>query len=160
MDEPKETFISRTKWEIQIPWFITIASTLTLIVVGFFLINNIEWFKQSVFNEKILERNNPEYRFYTYQMHLSMIKRSVGLFSGFAIMFLGMGVAFYSMKEKIAGEFKTVSLSGSIATTSPGIIAILVGGYLIISTIKSKDEFPAYNSTNQHAEPYIPPKPN
>lgn len=135
----------KTKWELSIPWFNTIASIIVLAIIGLFLVNNIEWFKNSVFEQSVEERNNPEYRFYAYQMHLSMIKRSVGLFSGFAIMFLGMSVVFFTIKEKIAAEIKNSSVAGSLATNSPGIIAILLGGYLIIATIESKDIFPGYN---------------
>ena len=69
------------------------ASSVVLITIGLFLINNINWFNEGVFlNDADL---NLEYKVYAYQMHLSMIKRSVGLFSGFALMFLGIGVAFY-----------------------------------------------------------------
>lgn len=87
-----------------------------------------------------------------------MIKRSVGLFSGFAIMFIGMSVVFFTLSEKINGEFKTMSFSASIATASPGILAILVGGFLTIASINSKDEFPKYNESA--VEPYLPTKPD
>lgn len=88
-------------WKDFAPWFLTIACAFTLLFIGVFLVKNINWYKESVFNDQIKEINNPEYRFYAYHLHLSMIKRSIGLFSGFAIMFLGLGVAFYTLKDNI-----------------------------------------------------------
>ncbi|MDW7694447.1 hypothetical protein R9C00_06830 [Flammeovirgaceae bacterium SG7u.111] len=77
-----------------------------------------------------------------------MIKRSIGLFSGFAIMFLGLGVAFFTLKENTTLSSDGFGFTTKVATASPGIIALLVGTYLIISTINSKDHFPVYSKTN------------
>lgn len=154
---------NKSRWEQYIVWFITIASTGVLITIGNFLINNIEWFKQSLFDKKANAFDGPQYRIYAYHLYLSIIKRSIGFFSGFAIMFLGMAVSFYSMKEKTTGEVKTSSITTAITTSSPGIIAQIIGGILIILTIQSKDEFPPYDYTekvNQPGDPYIPPIPN
>ncbi|WP_340201052.1 hypothetical protein [Ascidiimonas sp. W6] len=137
--------IKSFKWSKTIPWFLTIACTLTLIVIGVFLIKNIEWYKTSVFDAQIAEANAPEYRFYAYHLHLSMIKRSVGLFTGFAVIFLGLGVAFYTLKDATNLEATGGGLSTKIATASPGLIALIVGTYLVISTINSKDYFPPYH---------------
>jgi hypothetical protein len=134
-------------WKDFAPWFLTITCTLTLIVIGLFLETNINWYKNTVFNNSISEANTPEFRFYAYHLHLSMIKRSIGLFSGFAIMFLGMGVAFYTLKDTTTIDGQTKVLSMKLATASPGIVALIVGAYLIVSTINSKDYFPPYNSS-------------
>lgn len=131
-------------WNKFVPWFLTISCTLTLIVIGVFLIENIEWYKESVFAKDVSEIKQPEYRFYAYHLHLSMIKRSIGLFSGFAIMFLGLGVAFFTLKNNSTIDASGVGFSAKIVTASPGIIALLVGTYLIVSTIDSKDSFPGY----------------
>ena len=92
---------------------------------------------------------NLEYKVYAYQMHLSMIKRSVGLFSGFALMFLGTGVAFYSIKKQTSFNLKGAGITASLVTASLGIIAMVLGAFLIISTIKSKDDFPIFSDTNK-----------
>lgn len=137
----------QTKWEKYVPWFLTIGSCLALVSIGIFLISNINWFKNGVFeNESDL---NLEYKVYAYQMHLSMIKRSVGLFSGFALMFLGTGVAFYSIKKQTSFNLKGAGITASLVTASPGIIAMVLGAFLIISTIKSKDDFPIFSDTNK-----------
>jgi hypothetical protein len=135
-------------WFEKIPWFLTIACSLTLFVIGYFLTSNIAWFKDSVFHTGIQEVNDATYRFYAYHLHLSMIKRSVGLFSGFAIMFLGMAVAFYTLKDQTTAGIESPSATMKIASTSPGLIALLLGGYLIIETIRSKDDFPPYQKAN------------
>ncbi|NLR91683.1 hypothetical protein [Flammeovirga agarivorans] len=137
----------QTNWEKYIPWFLTIASSLVLIAIGFFLIHNINWFKDGVFkNEADL---NLEYKVYAYQMHLSMIKRSVGLFSGFAIMFLGTGVAFYTLKKENSLNIEGIGITARIVTASPGIIAMVLGTFLIISTINSKDNFPNFKDSHE-----------
>lgn len=151
------------KWNRFIPWFLTIACATVLVVIGIFFIDNIQWYKDSVFNNAIEEINDPEYRFYAYHLHLSMIKRAIGLFSGFSIMFLGLGVAFFTLKDTTTIAGSGGGFSANIATASPGIIALLVGAYLIVSTIDSKDNFPAYDSTkivNEKAlDPSKKPKP-
>jgi hypothetical protein len=136
-------------WNKFVPWFLTISCTLTLIVIGVFLIKNIEWYKESVFAKEVSEIQQPEYRFYAYHLHLSMIKRSIGLFSGFAIMFLGLGVAFFTLKNNSTVDASGAGFSAKIVTASPGIIALLVGAYLIISTIDSKDNFPNYEKKDR-----------
>jgi len=138
--------MDKTNWNKFVPWFLTIACTITLIVIGAFLIQNIEWYKQSVFSDNVNQVLEPKYRFYAYHLHLSMIKRSIGLFSGFAIMFLGLGVAFFTLKNNSTIDASGGGFTAKIATASPGIIALLVGAYLIIATIKSKDSFPPYEA--------------
>lgn len=143
----------KVKWDNFAPWFITIASTVALAAIGFFLIRNINWYKDSVFDDAIKDVNTPEFRFYAYHLFLSMVKRSIGLFSGFAIMFLGMGVAFFTLKESTTVDGQVKGASIKLVTASPGIIALLIGAFLIASTINSKDNFPAYNSVEPIEQP-------
>lgn len=150
--------MKNNNWKDFAPWFLTIACCFTLFFIGVFLVKNINWYKESVFNDQIKEINNPEYRFYAYHLHLSMIKRSIGLFSGFSIMFLGLGVAFYTLKDNITIGTESVGFSTKIATASPGIIALIVGAYLIVATISSKDHFPGYqDSQNQNYQYFNAP---
>ena len=138
--------MKKISWTIFAPWFLTFACAVTLVIIGFFLVNNINWYKTTVFDKSIIGINTPEYRFYAYHLHLSMIKRSIGLFSGFSIMFLGLGIAFYTLKENISIDGQAKGLSLKLVTASPGIIALIVGAYLVTSTIDSKDHFPPYNA--------------
>ena len=142
-----QTIEVQTNWEKRVPWYLTIASSAVLIAIGYFLISNINWFKAEVFlHDADL---NLEYKVYAYQMHLSMIKRSVGLFSGFAVMFLGIGVAFYSIKKQTTLNLEGAGITASLVTASPGIVAMVLGAFLIISTIKSKDDFPNFQDSNK-----------
>ncbi len=131
-----------SNWNKIIPWFLTLACTIAIVLLALFLINNINWFK----NEAVLspEYSNSNYRMQIYHLHSSMIKRSVGLLSGFIIMLLGLGVAFYTVKEKSTLKLEGTGWGASLITASPGLIAVLVGGFLIIMTIQSKDKF-SYN---------------
>lgn len=138
--------MKKNQWIIFAPWFLTIACTVMLGIIGYFLVINIEWYKAGVFSEEIKEANQPEYRFYAYHLHLSMIKRSIGLFSGFAIMFLGLGVVFFTLRNVSNVDVEQAGFKAKIATASPGIIALLVGAYLIVSSIASKDNFPVYST--------------
>jgi magnesium-transporting ATPase (P-type) len=126
-------------WNKLIPWFLTIACTLAIVVLAVFLISNINWFKNQAFANSNFDSAN--YRIQIYHLHISMIKRSVGLFAGFILMLLGLGVAFYSVKEKSNIKIEGMGICASLVTASPGLIAMLVGGFLIIATIQSKDTF-------------------
>lgn len=125
-------------WEQLIPWFLTIACTISLICIAWFLTDNIGWFKENAFDTTDL---NNDYRLYVYHLHLSMIKRSVGLFSGFAMMFVGAAVCFYIVKSKTNVGVTSTNISFNLVTASPGIIAMVLGGSLIIFSIWSKDSF-------------------
>lgn len=126
-------------WNKLIPWFLTIACTLAIIVLAVFLISNINWFKNQAFANT--DFDSASYRIQIYHLHISMIKRSVGLFAGFILMLLGLGVAFFSVKEKSNIKIEGMGIGASLVTASPGLIAMLVGGFLIIATIQSKDTF-------------------
>lgn len=143
-----------SEWERVIPWFLTAACTLSLISIAFFLIFNVEWFKANVFDQANVTNS---YKIYVYHMHLSMIKRSVGLFSGFAMMFVGASVCFYVVKAKTDVAFKAQNISLNLITTSPGIIAMILGAALIMFTIWSKDEFPPPDADN--LPPVVQPAP-
>ncbi len=148
-------------WEKVIPWFLTTACTFTLVAIALFLVLNIEWFKSNSFSNA--GKSDEAYNIYVYQMHLAMIKGSIGLFSGFALVFLGTGVAFYTLKDitKLDATGKDVKLS--LATASPGIIAMVLGTVMILFVIGSKNEFPAFpdsgNNTNGQIKISDPPKP-
>jgi hypothetical protein len=132
-------------WEELIPWYMTIVSTIVLISLALFLTSNIDWFK----NQALLSNgwNSELFQIHIHHLHLSMIKRSVGLFSGFSVLFIGMAVSFYSLKNQSKMDLKTVNISMAVATSSPGIIAMVLGSYLIISTVESKDHFEPYPRT-------------
>lgn len=130
---------SNTSWNKLIPWFLTIACTLAIIVLAVFLIDNINWFKHEAISSP--HYDDSSYRIQVFHLHISMIKRSVGLFSGFILMLLGLGVAFYTVKEKSTVKVEGMGIGASLVSASPGLIAVLVGGFLIIATIQSKDTF-------------------
>jgi C4-dicarboxylate transporter len=50
-------------------------------------------------------------------------------------------------KNQSKMDLKTVNISMAVATSSPGIIAMVLGSYLIISTVESKDHFEPYPRT-------------
>jgi hypothetical protein len=137
-------------WETIIPWFLTIGSSITLISIAFFLIQNIEWFKTNVFNH--VSPDNAEFRIYAFQMHLAMIKSSIGLFSGFALIFLGTGVIFFSVKKISNLNVEAENVKFTLATAYPGLIALLLGVIMVLFTIGSKNEFPNYQEDNPHLE--------
>ncbi len=134
-------------WSAFAPWFLTSACTVMLGVIGWFLVDNINWFKQCALDPAIDDIDSGEYRTYAFHMHLSMIKRSVGLFSGFAVMFLGFGVAFFTLKDSTSLETQGGGLTAKIVTASPGLVALIVGATIIISVINSKDSFDLYSSS-------------
>lgn len=152
---------SSSEWERVIPWFLTVACTISLISIALFLILNVQWFKASVFDQAHITNS---YKIYVYHMHLSMIKRSVGLFSGFAMMFVGASVCFYIVKAKTDVGFKSQTFSLNLITTSPGIIAMVLGASLIMFAIWSKDDFPGPDTTDSpqliqpESEPSATPK--
>lgn len=125
----------QNNWNKVIPWYITGICTIALILVSLYLYNNLEWFKTSAVNNEELMAN-ANYRIFLYSTHLSILKRSLGILTGIAITFIGLGVSFYALEKT-----SDVELSGfaKISTVSPGIIAIILGCFLISQSINSKD---------------------
>lgn len=134
--------LSKRRWEDVAPWFLTIASTVTLACIAWFLVENILWFRAHALIPADFAR--PTYRLHVHHLHLAMIKRSVGLFSGFALLFLGTGVVFYTMRTTYAAQVQSAAMSAAVASASPGILAMALGVVLLLGTIASKDDFPAY----------------
>lgn len=137
-------------------WFLAIGASLVLVSIAWFLINNVEWFKAEAF--KNIPNPSDDYRIHVFHMHLSMIKRSIGLFAGFSLMFLGLGVAFYSVKTSTDIEVDAPNITLRLVTASPGIIAVIFGALVLCYTIGSKDKFPGFNGNNgSNSKMIIPP---
>src|SRR5262249_19476919 len=98
----------------------------------------------------------PAYKIYVFQLHLSMIKRSVGLFAGFALIFIGTSVAFYTLKNETTLEGEAAGTSAKLNTASPGIIAMVLGVVLITFTVQSKDTFPSPSFSEPSQPVHVP----
>jgi cytochrome c biogenesis protein CcdA len=142
-------------WTNLIPWYLTIASTLVLVMLAVFLIENIEWFKSQAMTSK--DWGEGRYNMSIFHLHLSMIKRSVGLFAGFALLFIGAGVSFFTVKAQMELNLEAQNISLGLVTASPGIVAMLLGTTLIYLTIQSKDHFEEYEQ--QKTKIYSPQSP-
>jgi p-aminobenzoyl-glutamate transporter AbgT len=140
-----------SRWENVIPWFLTIASTVTLACIAWFLVENIMWFRSNAMNGD--DMTHTTYRLHIYHLHIAMIKRSVGLFSGFALLFLGTGVVFYTLRTQSTVNFAIEKASAGIVSASPGIIAMALGVLLLLGTIASKDDFPPYTGESESSTP-------
>jgi hypothetical protein len=128
-------------WPRLIPWFTTIISVAILVALATFLIENLSWFRSTALATSDI--NRASYRVAVLQMHLAMVKRSVGLFSGFSLVFIGTSISFYTLRRDITLGGEGHGFSGKLATASPGIVAMVLGTCLIMFTIYSKDQFPA-----------------
>jgi hypothetical protein len=129
-----------SKWEETIPWFMTSISVVVLVCLAWFLLENIYWYRQVATAPSA--PTSSSYRLYVYQMLLATINRSVGLFAGFALIFIGTSVAFYTLKKDTHVQGTAGGASAKLSSASPGIIAMFLGVVLIMFTISSKDKFP------------------
>jgi hypothetical protein len=134
-------------WEETIPWFMTAMSVLVLVCLAWFLLENIYWFRSIATSP--LAPNSADYRIYVYQMHLATINRSVGLFAGFALIFIGTSVAFFTLKKFTHIGGTAAGATAKLSSASPGIVAMFLGTVLIMFTISSKDRFPPPPSGQQ-----------
>ena len=139
---PRHPVQRERKWDMFTPWFITVASTLALLGLGIFLVNNILWFRQQAFPDGSVFSQN--YSIHVHHIFLSMIKRSVTLFAGVGILFIGSATVFYTVSEQSKIKMENTGLSFYIATASPGLIAMLFGLTLLVVSTVSKDSFPGF----------------
>jgi p-aminobenzoyl-glutamate transporter AbgT len=139
--DPK-TMIGLNSWEKFIPWYLTIISCVLLFGIGWFILDNVLWLREHMF----LGENESElsYRSHQYFLLISTIRRSAGLFSGIALMLLGVGIVFYVAKTQTKFDMSMHGVSLSIVTASPGIIAMSLGCFLIAHNTASKDIVPIF----------------
>ena len=142
-----------TYWEYLIPWLLTGTSTLVLCAVGWFLAENLIWLREESFNN--YDINNLSYRSHTFYLYMSSIRSSVRLFSGVALMFLGIGVSFYTIKSQTNLKVGAQNLTIGLVTASPGILAMVLGVFLIAYNVKSKDMIPLYNAQHRIGVPKL-----
>jgi len=130
---------SQTQWHRAAPWILTASALFCLISIGIFLIVNINWFK----TEAIFTRDSTSaiYHLQLYQIHLSFLKRSIGLFSGFSLLFIGLGVSFYTLNSTNTLKLESINYKSQLATASPGLVCVIVGAVVLTSAVSSQDTF-------------------
>ena len=128
---------------------LAIASISVLIMIAWFLFDSILWFRTET--SDLFTDDNLIFQMNVHHLHVSMVKRSIGLLSGFSLTFLGLGVSFYHARSQsrysvgVANSFSVEAVSAS-----PGILAIVLGVVLLATTIASKDEFVPYTGETQN----------
>lgn len=140
-----------TRWHGYAPWFMTVLSIIMLAVIGLFLWNNMEWFKDEA--EKGMDYSDKGYMLYVYHLQNSLMKRCLGFFTGFALAFVGCAVALYTVKDVSRMNFSTGGSKLVLASASPGLFAMVLGILLMITTIVSKDSFPSFEPTTSQTPP-------
>src|SRR5262245_11271468 len=136
--------LATRRWRMMAPWLMTAVSFVVLLSLAWFLIDNLGWFRRLAFPPSV-ERDS-SFTLYAFHLHLAMVNRSVGLFAGFALIFIGTAVAFYTLGTSTTLEGGSSNWKGRLDTTSPGIIAMVLGTVLIMFTIYSKNSFDALPS--------------
>ena len=120
------------------PIILLIVSLLILIIMVSFFIHNFYFFRGIVQVE--YQDSEKAYKLQIFHLYQSFVKRGLGLFSGFSLIFIGTGISYYtSTKTKL--EAQQGDLKFSLITASPGIVALVIGAILISVTIMSKDSF-------------------
>jgi hypothetical protein len=154
---------NQPSWFEYIPWFSTISSSIVLAVIAIFLINQLNWFKEQSLPtlEKVqTETKSTEpsdnqkevdtyYLTYVLHMHLSFVKQSIGLFSGFALMFLGLSITLYTIGSQNSLQIEGPGVSAQLISASPGLISVLIGAFLVFTTITTQTSFPPYSTSTQ-----------
>lgn len=137
--QPSHAPLEQTAWGTLIPWLVTAASLLVLVSLAWFLIENIFWFRGQIFPPQVTR--DDWFTLYAFHVYLAILTRSVGLFSGFALIFIGTAVSFYSLHRETIVESTASGVGGKLATASPGIVAMILGAAVIMFTIYSKNQF-------------------
>jgi hypothetical protein len=140
-DDKQEANRGSGQWFRFAPWLLLFASFTLLGLVTYFLWSNVTWMKEFAVSMKIPEGVAPEYGLKFLHLHAATVKRCVCLLSGLSTLLLGVGVMFYTIKpvQRLAGE--GAGLKFSLATVSPGIVAVVVGALLVALGTISKDSF-------------------
>jgi p-aminobenzoyl-glutamate transporter AbgT len=136
--------MGQNSWEKFIPWYLTTISCVLLFGIGWFILDNVLWLREHMFSGE--SESELSYRSHQYFLLISTIRRSAGLFSGIALMLLGVGIVFYVAKTQTKFDMSMHGVSLSIVSASPGIIAMALGCFLIAHNTASKDIVPIFGS--------------
>ncbi|MFC0350405.1 hypothetical protein [Undibacterium danionis] len=141
--------MEKASWQRITPWFLMIASSIVIYTIGHFLIQNMEWFRANA--TLVISGHSENYQIHILHIHAATLKRLIGFFASFCLIFLGTGVSIYAVQNatKFSGEANSAKLS--LVTTSPGIVAMLLGTVLMIYAVTSKDEFPAFDGSETNS---------
>ncbi|MEZ8143240.1 hypothetical protein A1OO_06075 [Enterovibrio norvegicus FF-33] len=125
------------------PWYLTITSTLVLAGLGYFLVTNLNWFKETAFASHSASelKDNTHYYFSMFNLYISMLKRSVAMFAGVGTLLIGLAVCFFTIEKSTSASIEGSGWAFQLATASPGIFAMFVGAMLIAFSVHSKDSF-------------------
>lgn len=130
--------------------------------VAAFLVANVDAVRVAGFPSG--DTLDPKYRIHVLHLMSSLTKRSVGLFAGIALMFIGTAMSFYTLRSKSVLSASSQSASVRFATASPGIAAMIVGSGLLVAAILSKDSFPSFENVPPGryyvipTDPAVPPE--
>lgn len=133
-------------WSTFAYWLVSASSMAAVISIGWFLVTNIEWFKANAIPSG--PGYGPEYHMHISHLFLSVLKRSVALFSGFFLMFIGSSILLFISQQQTNVSVENRDLKATLETAAPGMVAMLFGLVLLMHTISSKDEFPPYDAAN------------
>lgn len=131
--------VTKSTWEKSAPWFLTILSVVSIGLLSYFVIDNINWLKEYVNKHNAI--NDSRFFIDVLDRFTSMIKRTIGMFTALCLIFSGMGISAYVMSRQAKVEIKDSNWSFSLITASPGIVAMILGVVLMIVDIQSKDTF-------------------
>jgi hypothetical protein len=135
-----------TIWQNTIPIFIAVSCIFMLGFMIFFLYKNLFWFQAHALDTANINFND-EYKLSVFVIQNNIINKSSGLLAGFTIMVLGLSSAFYTLKDASKIKLESSNISATILTTSPGIIAMLLGCIISITTLTSSEELPKYKKS-------------
>lgn len=132
-------------WERFVPWYLTLISATVLIGIGWFLVDQIIWLRGQMFDAQTA--TNLSYRSHQYFLLVSTMRRSAGLFAGISIVLLGIGVVFHVARDRSKLDVSWGGVTLGIVTASPGIIAMVLGTFLVAHNTASKDVVPIYGGS-------------
>lgn len=132
-----------SRWSQFSYWLVTTLSLAALACIAGFLVLNVEWFKAHALPPDS-QAFDPRYQIYMSHIFLSMIKRSVALFAGFFLMFIGSSILLFVSKNQHEIQVENGLLKASLISASPGMVALLCGLVLLMHATASKDSFPDY----------------
>ena len=150
------------KWQRSI---LTMTAIALFITLGCALIF-IAWTANVLFSLGGMHTDDPLYSWTSMTVLANTTMRVLGIFFGAGCMFAGAATAFYTVGHNTnisgGGGQASSAFQFAIATASPGIIAIVAGATVVVSTVYAKSTFqytpgtrntPATSSTNALPSP-------
>jgi hypothetical protein len=124
-----------------------VCLALALFAMGYLLYGELKWINSTA--QDAGKCAGPAFWVRVYDLKAAILMRILAIAAGATVMLAGTATSFISLRQQIKASAVSATLKGNLATASPGIFGLLVGGVVVCFAIANTA------SIGQYSEPTV-----